>query len=371
MSNNIEKLVINCFEKIKEECITLSNLNIIIMGKTGVGKSTLINTIFQEELAPTGQGQPITQEMSVYIKADFPLRVYDTKGLELGEQAQKEVKEEIFTTIKEQNSLKDISQSIHCIWYCINANADRLEEEELEWLKIFTDESKTTNIPVILILTKAVSTKQTTKFINWIKDQALSVADVVPILAVDTEIDEDLVKKSYGFHNLFETMETILPEKIVITYLNTQKNELKARKKKAIAVVNSTAGIAAAQGAIPIPFADAVLLIPTQVGMLASITVIFGLKLDEGIITTLVSSLLGCSGATLAGKGVANCLKAIPGVGTVAGGLLSGGTAFGITNALGRAYIKLMEMIVEGKISTSDLQTSKGLETFKSLYQSS
>lgn len=368
---NMDKLISDCFDTIRSECTSLKNLNIIIMGKTGVGKSTLINTIFQEELASTGQGQPITQQMNVYSKPDCPLKIYDTKGLELGEMAQLEVKEEIFTTIKEQNKLKDISESIHCIWYCINANADRLEEEELEWLKIFTDESKTTNVPVIIVLTKAVSTKQSNRFISWIKDQNLNVAQVLPILAIDTEIDEDLVKNAYGFHNLFETMGNVLPEKIVLTYLNVQKNELDTRKKKALVVVNSTAGVAAAQGAIPIPFADAALLIPTQVAMLTSISVIFGMKLDEGIITTLVSSIIGCGGATIAGKGLANCIKAIPGVGTVIGGIASAGTAFGITNALGRAYIELMVMIVEGKISTSDLQSSKGQEVLKSLYQSS
>ncbi len=35
--------------------------NILIAGKTGVGKSTLINSIFQGNLAETGQGKPVTQ----------------------------------------------------------------------------------------------------------------------------------------------------------------------------------------------------------------------------------------------------------------------------------------------------------------------
>lgn len=34
--------------------------NIIITGKTGVGKSTLINAIFSEKMAETGVGEPNT-----------------------------------------------------------------------------------------------------------------------------------------------------------------------------------------------------------------------------------------------------------------------------------------------------------------------
>ena len=56
------------FEKIAKEAINaiadkiknLNTLNIIVAGKTGVGKSTLINSVFKEKLADTGMGTPVT-----------------------------------------------------------------------------------------------------------------------------------------------------------------------------------------------------------------------------------------------------------------------------------------------------------------------
>ena len=39
----------------------LGRFNLAIFGKTGVGKSTLINAIFGEEVARTGIGEPVTQ----------------------------------------------------------------------------------------------------------------------------------------------------------------------------------------------------------------------------------------------------------------------------------------------------------------------
>ena len=89
------------------------------------------------------------------------------------------------------------------------------------------------------------------------------------------------------------------------------------------------------------------LLIPTQVDMIASITVIFGFDVNKSVITALLSSSIGAGGAAILGKTVAtNIIKFIPGVGTVVGGAISAGTAGVITAALGEAYIGVMEFEV-------------------------
>lgn len=111
----------------------------------------------------------------------------------------------------------------------------------------------------------------------------------------------------------------------------------------------ATAVVAAAgEGAAPIPFSDCALLIPTQVGMIASITVIFGFDVNKSIITALLSSSIGAGGATLLGKAVVpNLLKLIPGAGTVAGGVVSAGTAGVITAALGEASLELWNLFLK------------------------
>ena len=62
-SISIEELANTCINTIKSNIISLRKLNILILGKSGVGKSTLINSVFREELADTGIGHPVTPKI--------------------------------------------------------------------------------------------------------------------------------------------------------------------------------------------------------------------------------------------------------------------------------------------------------------------
>ena len=78
--------------------------------------------------------------------------------------------------------------------------------------------------------------------------------------------------------------------------------------------------------------------------MITRITYIFGLPIDESIITAAISSIVGTSAASIAGKAfVTNVLKLIPGVGQVVGGAISGATAGALTKTIGIAYIAILE----------------------------
>lgn len=165
-------------------------------------------------------------------------------------------------------------------------------------------------------------------------------------------------------------MAEALPDELTDTLQHVQIASLEEKKRRAQAAVATAEVAAAGEGAAPIPFSDCALLIPTQVGMIASITVIFGFDINKSIITALLSSSLGTGGATLLGKMVVtNLLKVIPGAGTVAGGAISAGTAGVITAALGEAYIGIMELVFKGEMSIDDLVTKKGKEAMTTLFR--
>ena len=105
-------------------------------------------------------------------------------------------------------------------------------------------------------------------------------------------------------------------------------------------MVVSAATSAAAAVVVPIPFADALFLIPIQISMLAGISLIFGLDTSKAFLSVLVATALGTMSTTVAGRTiVANLLKFIPGGGSILGGTVSAATATALTTVLGEIYI--------------------------------
>lgn len=370
MDFDTDKIAQEAINAIADKIKNLKTLNIIVAGKTGVGKSTLINAVFREKLAETGMGKPVTDHMRKITKKGMPLAIYDTRGFELGREVQTDVKGEVIDTISKGLATKDINKAIHCIWYCINTASNRVEQEEIEWLKELSKDNQITQVPIIIVLTQSFSKKKADDMRKMLLDENLDVIQVIPVLAEDYEIDDLGTAKSYGLDVLIKVMGEALPEELIYTLQNVQIGSLEEKKRHAQAAVATAAIAATGEGAAPIPFSDCALLIPTQLGMIASITVIFGFDVNKSIITALLSSTIGAGGATLLGKTVvSNLLKFIPGVGTVAGGAISAGTAGVITAALGEAYIGVMELVFKGDMSINDIGTKKGKETMTALFK--
>ena len=370
MEINVEKIAEDCIKAINDKVRNLKTLNIVVVGKTGVGKSTLINGVFRENLVEVGMGRPVTAHMRRIEKPGFPLRIYDTRGFELGKDAQNEVKDELMDTIKKGLQSKDVNEAIHCIWYCVNTASNRIEPEEIEWLKAFTEENKTTQVPVIILLTQSFSKKKAKEMRDIILDENLDVVQVIPVLAMDYEIDDEYVAKAYGLDTLIRIMSDVLPDELQDTLQNVQIASMEEKKRYAQAAVATATAAAFGEGFAPIPFADCALLIPTQVTMIASITAIYGLDVNKSLITAFVSATLGTGSATIAGKTIAsNLLKLVPGAGTVLGGSISGATAGLLTTALGEAYILLMEAVFKGELKSTELNTEAGQSTMKELFK--
>lgn len=370
MAINTDKIAQEAIDAIAEKIKNLNTLNIIVAGKTGVGKSTLINAVFRDKLAETGMGKPVTDHMRKISKKGIPLAIYDTKGFELGRDVQQQVKQEVMETISKGLATQDINKAIHCIWYCINTASNRVEPEEIEWLKELSKENQITQVPIIVVLTQSFSKKNADAMRKMILNENLDVVQVVPVLAEDYEIDEAYVARSYGLDVLIHVMGEALPDELMDTLQNVQIASLAEKKKRAQAAIATATLAAAGEGAAPIPFSDCALLIPTQLGMIASITVIFGFDVNKSILTAFLSSTLGSGGATLLGKTVvSNLVKLIPGVGTIAGGAISAATAGVLTAALGEAYIGIMTLVFNGEMSIDDLGTKRGKDQMTALFK--
>lgn len=356
---------------VQKESKCLEKLNVMLLGKTGVGKSTLINNMFSQKLAETGIGKPVTSKIRKIEKQGFPLAIYDTPGLELdGDNAIDSLLEEIIDTIKTGVKSEDISKAVHCIWYCISTPSHRFEQAEIDFLKKFLNKAELFHVPVIVVLTQSYTKRDARMLKCEIEKENLAIVNVVPVLAEDYDIDEDYTVRAYGLDKLSEIMINIIPEAVQKTFVAIQCASLELKKERAQAVVTASAVTAAATGAIPIPFSDAALLIPEQIAMLAGITIVFGVSVEKASLAAVISGTIGIAGTTALGKTVVSgLLKCIPGFGSVVGAVISGAAAAALTAALGEAYILILIKVCKGEMSVSDLNTDVGKQEIKKIFQ--
>lgn len=358
-ANDVAKKIMDAIQKEYKE---LKTLNVMILGKTGVGKSTLINNMFNKKMADVGVGKPITKDIKKITLPDFPLAIFDTPGLELsGDFNVDSLMDAVVNEIDKGIRSGDISQAIHCIWYCISTPSHRIEQTEIDFLKKFLGKTSEYDVPVIVVLTQSYSKRDAQKLKSEVEKENLPIVNIVPVLAENYEIDDEYTAKAYGLERLSEIMNNVIPDAVQKTFIAVQKVNLELKKGKAQAVVASSAVAAAATGAVPIPFSDAAVLVPEQIAMIGGITAIFGVPMDQGTVMAIISATIGTAGTTVLGKTIAaNLIKLIPAVGSVVGGVISAATAAALTAALGEAYIAIMVMVCKGDLSITDLKSEKG-----------
>ncbi|MFP5989709.1 GTPase [Helicobacter pylori] len=359
-------------EHIKKE---KPKMNVLLMGATGMGKSSLINALFGKEIAKAGVGKPITQHLEKYIDEEKGLILWDTKGIEDKDyhdtmQSIKKEMEDSFKTLSEK-------EAIDVTYLCVKETSSRIQERERELLSF----AKNWNIPTIVVFTNTQEkagdafVKESQRVIDeeWgfkgfikayarVNSIAFSFRGIeVPIEGLEELVDETkkcLIEAKKNKQNHF---------------LLIQKANIQARKQAMIdeskTIIHIASGAAATVGLIPIPFSDALAIAPIQAGMIYKMNDAFEVKMEDSVATSLITGLLGVTAIAQVGRTLVNgFLKFIPVVGSVAGSA----TAVIITEGIGFAYLKVLEKCFndetgEVKLLAVDVITSLFKENYLNL----
>ena len=192
---------IQLLKKVKEEIPNFHNLDkfsILVLGKTGVGKTTLINAILDKEQNGTTIGLPKKMEqpqIKLFNRDLFPtLDIWDSQGLELAndysiEQNSQQVINFIKNGLKQEENLNKSMNFIHCIWYCITGT--RIEQSELQYIKklksVYSSDKK---LPIIFVYTQASNEE----FIEAIKETIIKELNDSNIQFIDVIAKEIKIK---------------------------------------------------------------------------------------------------------------------------------------------------------------------------------
>lgn len=332
--------------KYANELRLIGRFNLAIFGRTGAGKSTLINSIFGPGTAMTGTGKPVTMETTYYPHPSGVLGVYDCRGFETG-QSGDEILEQLSSEVRALRE-KPLSEQIHVAWYVVSASDRRFEDSQAGFVRRLRE----MGLPVILVMTQVpeVNGRPHPSAAEFAKSIQADVRDAIfggHVVLVQAMEDEYLGQKVHGLKQLLEATFQAAPEGAQEALNAAQKIDLKKKRDACKAIIATGAASAAAVGAVPIPFSDAVLLVPIQVTMMAGIALRFGLPVDSDTLGALAkASLLAGGVTTWIGRGLANLARMIPGIGTIGGGVIIAGIASTLTTAVGMAWIAVCERLV-------------------------
>ncbi|GAA0578094.1 YcjF family protein [Caenispirillum bisanense] len=312
----------------------LQHVNIVVVGRTGVGKSTLINTVFGEDVAKAGMGKPITQDATWYKAKNGTLRILDTKGLEAKDFARTLAL--VQAEVEKARSQGDINEQIHVAWMCIDEPSARVQQAEIDVIKMLNSHE----IPVIVALTKHGMNPTFQDNVRTIMlEEGCSVEGIVPVSSVSPNPAFPIC----GIDILVQRTNDILPSAARNAFRAAQRVNLKLKSEAAEKIVYGAAASAAGVAVSPIPFSDALAIVPIQIGMVVAISRVYDIESDNAAFTPLITGILGGLGLSMVGRWAAGGLiKLIPGAGSIFGGLISATIAGGLTTSLGLTYIAFL-----------------------------
>ena len=222
-----------------------SHFNILVLGSTGVGKSTLINSVLKlDEKSPNaakvGKGKPVTLgEPRSYISDKVKgLKLWDTQGIDKSGYDITKLKESVVNLINNNANENNPDNFIHCLWYCVSAHRFETVERDflIELMKVYHDET----LPIIIAYTQCFSEEigeSMSKEIKKICMEQNRNLEVIPVLAQDMNVgrknNPTLVEK-FGIDKLLESSFKKIEGAVQSACFHSIREQIKTNYKASI-----------------------------------------------------------------------------------------------------------------------------------------
>ena len=288
--------------------------NILICGYTGSGKSSLVKAILGGVVPDSAIGDGAPKTMGYDCYENDLVKIWDSKGLELGE-TEESFTEETRRFVRSRQDDPNVDNHIHLVWYTIQGPGARVTDCDKNLIRnIFSTRN------VIVVVTKSDITRANQKSAL----QQVIMESGVPADRIIFTCDEE--GGSEGCKELMNLSYAMLPDAYKDAFMEAQRIDREAKIQavrdkagKAKAIIATATTAAAGAAAIPIPLSDAAVIVPIQVTMIATLAGLYGLR-EEAIKQSALPFVARLAGVFLA----TSLLKLIPGLGSAINATVAG-----------------------------------------------
>lgn len=331
--------------------------NVLVIGNSGVGKSTLINAVIGSEEAQTGRGsEGTTKDVKIYPADEIGLRLVDTAGFEPSIIKKAKVIHDVQKWSKQSAENED--HNINVIWFCVDGTSSKLFGDTINHLMRATNLWKT--VPIIVVITKSYSVPEREQNIEMVKEifnkhkkANENLREIIPVVASTYVLNEDAFAAPYGIPELIEKTVALLPEgkRAAVNDVNAYKLQRRRILSQSVVGVATTTGVVV--GAVPIPFPDAMILSPTEIAEVNAIASIYGIKKNDKS-KNFINTIIQIGTVSAVAKTAITALKAIPGI-NIAASVVNAVIAGGIVAAIGEGSTYAFEQIYLGNKTLDDI----------------
>lgn len=334
--------------------------NVLVIGNSGVGKSTLINSVLGKEAAKTDWGtHGTTTKLEIYESEgdQVPFRVIDTIGFEPNYLKERRAVGAVRKWSRDCARKGGENGRIDVIWFCVDGTRSKLFAEDIRRMTRAVSMWKT--VPVIAVITKSYSVPDREKNIEMIrkafegqKKTRNNLREIIPVVAQIYTINDTAYAPPDGIPQLIDATNALMPEGSRAAAHDLAQFILNRKRVLAQSIVGAATAGAVVVGAVPLPVPDGVILTPTEVMEVNSLAKVYGIEGKAGS-KHFLNSIIEAGTVGMVAKSIINMLKAIPGV-NIAASVLNAIIAGVIVAVIGEGSIYAFEQIYLGKKSVED-----------------